>query len=189
MASGQRPAASSHFPVHVRAVGAGVFFQSLRHCARCKQGSHCALTCMESELGAKSPPVRRWRRLWLRVCAAPLEACHRPRVSADAVAGGVAIRGSRSRDNRGSGYPGERRAQRPGEQQRLAQRKRRVLGLPSSAVEPHPGCRSPDEGHPTECRSLVSQDPGAAAPDGRRYLFLRLRRRGREVTVDLLEAQ
>ena len=27
----------------------------------------------------------------------------------------------------------------------------------------HPGCRSPDEGHPTECRSLVSQDPGAAA--------------------------
>ena len=63
MASGQRPAASSHFSVHVRAVGAGRFFQSLRRCARCKQGSHCALTCMESELGAKSqyrcrPPCR-----------------------------------------------------------------------------------------------------------------------------------
>ena len=63
VASGQRPAASSHFSVHVRAVGAGRFFQSLRRCARCKQGSHCALTCMESELGAKSqyrcrPPCR-----------------------------------------------------------------------------------------------------------------------------------
>ena len=48
----------------MRAVGAGRFFQSLRRCARCKQDSHCALTRVASELGAKfqcrsRPPCRR----------------------------------------------------------------------------------------------------------------------------------
>ena len=49
---------------HVRAVGAGRFFQSLRRCAHCKQDSRCALTRVASELGAKfqcrsRPPCRR----------------------------------------------------------------------------------------------------------------------------------
>ena len=66
---------------------------------------------------------------------------------------------------RGRSHLGEQPTQRPGEKRQLAQRKREYLGLSSSAVEPHPGCRSPDEGRPTECRSLVSQDPGAAAPE------------------------
>ena len=66
--SSQWPAASGQQPAHIFQYMCGpwergVFFQSLRHCARCKQGSHCALTCMESELGAKSqyrcrPPCR-----------------------------------------------------------------------------------------------------------------------------------
>ena len=42
----------------------GVFFQSLRRCAHCKQDSRCALTRVASELGAKfqcrsRPPCRR----------------------------------------------------------------------------------------------------------------------------------
>ena len=69
-----------------------------------------------------------------------------------AATGGAAVRGSNRRSGRGSSRDWRRGSV-------------EVWVLLSSAVEPHPGCRSPDEGRPTECRSLVSQDLGAAAPD------------------------
>ena len=67
--SSQWPAASGQQPAHIFQYMCGpwergVFFQSLRRCAHCKQDSRCALTRVASELGAKfqcrsRPPCRR----------------------------------------------------------------------------------------------------------------------------------
>ena len=65
--SSQWPVASSQLTFFSTCAGRGergVFFQSLRRCARCKQDSRCALTRVASELGAKfqcrsRPPCRR----------------------------------------------------------------------------------------------------------------------------------